>query len=185
MNLTEEKIDGEYKYRGKIVKIRFDRVRLPDGKETTREVCEHPGGVAILPLNEKNEVVMVRQFRYTFGEVLLEIPAGKMDFDGEGHLECGLRELREETGITPKEMIYLGCVYPSPGILSEVLHLYLAKGLKEGAPSPDDDEYIDTEVIPFETLKRMIAENVVKDAKTIAAVFRASMLMSENRSGGS
>ncbi|MDP4109606.1 MAG: NUDIX hydrolase [Bacillota bacterium] len=179
MELTESKIDGEYRYKGKIVNIRFDRVKLPDGREATREVCEHPGGVAILPLNDKNEAVLVRQFRYAYLEELLEIPAGKMNFPGEGHLDCGLRELKEETGITPREMIFLGCIYPSPGFLDEIIYLYLARGLKEGEPSPDEDENLLTETVPFSELKRMIAKNEIRDAKTIAAVFRASMLLSE------
>ncbi|MCX7614272.1 MAG: NUDIX hydrolase [Clostridiales bacterium] len=178
MDLTERKIDGDYKYFGKLVKIRLDSVRLPDGKTSTREVCEHVEGVAVLPINDKGEVVMVRQFRYPFEEALLEIPAGKMDNCEEGHYNCGLRELREETGIVPKEFHYLGCIYPSPGFLTEVIHLYLAKGLKEGAPCPDEDEYLSVETVPFEELKRMIADNIIRDAKTIAAVFRASMLLS-------
>lgn len=176
MNLFEKTIDGQYEYSGKIVKIRRDRVELPNGRISEREICEHVGGVAILPITDNGDVILVRQFRYAYGEELLEIPAGKMDKGPEGHLECGIRELREETGLKASEMTYLGAMYPSPGFLTEVLHLYCAKGLTQGETEPDEDEFVETVRMPMETLCRMIAENKVRDGKTIAAVCKVKLL---------
>ena len=175
MDMTEKTLEQEYVYQGKIVRIRRDIALLPNGRQSVREVCDHVGGVAVLPVDEDGFVYLVRQFRYPYGEVLLEIPAGKMDQGPEGHLACGVRELREETGLTAERMIYLGRMYPSPGFLDEVLHLYAATGLHQGACQPDEDEFLQVERLPLETVCRMIADDEIRDGKTIAAVLRAKL----------
>ena len=105
MDLTEKRIDGEVKYQGVIVRVRLDRVELCDGAYTRREVVEHPGGVCILPVDENGNCTMVRQFRYPFGRVMLEAPAGKLEY-GEDPLDCAVRELSEETGYSADRLIY-------------------------------------------------------------------------------
>ncbi len=169
MDFTERQLESEILYQGRIITVRRDRALLPNGKTAVREVCEHCGGVGVLPVDENGCAVMVRQYRYPYGEELLEIPAGKMDHGAEDHLACGARELSEETGLCADEMRYLGCVYPSPGFLTEVLHLYLATGLRPCPGVPDEDEFLAVERIPLAVLAEKIASGEVRDAKTVAA----------------
>lgn len=177
MDLTEKIIKQYYAYQGKIINVRKDRVILPNGKESIREVVEHTGGVAVLPLTKDNEAVMVRQYRYAFLKELLEVPAGKMDKGEEDPYACGTRELLEETGLTAKKMIYLGCIYPSVGFLTEIIHLYLATGLEKGKQNLDEDEFLDVVTIPFDSLIEKIMRNEITDAKTIAAALKTKELM--------
>ncbi|MCB6365311.1 NUDIX hydrolase [Intestinibacillus massiliensis] len=176
MDFTEKTLTSEYKFEGRIMKARVDTALLPNGKEAYREVCEHVGGVGVLPVDADGNAVLVRQFRYPYGETLLEIPAGKIDHGPEGHLECGVRELREETGYTADRMVYMGEVYPSPGFLTEVLHLYCALGLHGGDCDPDEDEFVETVHMPFSELEKLVADGTVRDGKTIAAVCKARLL---------
>ena len=113
MKLTEKTLSQNYVYRGKIVNMRVDDAELENGRVTKREVVEHPGGVSIAALNEKDEMLFVRQFRYPYGEVVLEAPAGKLE-KGEDALEAGKRELKEETGATGENYQFLGNLYPPP-----------------------------------------------------------------------
>jgi ADP-ribose pyrophosphatase len=176
MDLAEKKLVERRFYTGKIVNVRVDDIELPTGKLTTREVVEHPGGVAVLPLEEDGSVVMVRQWRYPFMEELLEIPAGKLS-PGEAHDACGLRELAEETGLIPSSYEYLGCVYPSPGYSAETLHLYLARGFTRTKSRPDEDEFLVVERHPFKEVEKLIMEDKIRDAKTIAAVLKTKLLL--------
>ena len=172
MDCTEKRIDGEIKYKGVIVTVRLDRAELVNGKIVRREVVEHPGGVTVLPVDENGVCTMVRQFRYPFGRMMLEAPAGKLE-PGEEPFESAKRELSEETGYTADEWIDLGACCTSPGFSSEVLHIYLALGLHEGRSHPDEDEFLNTEKIPLSELTRMVMDNEIDDAKTIAAVLKA------------
>lgn len=176
MDFTETTITSAYQFEGRIMKARVDTVRLPNGKEAYREICEHVGGVGVLPIDADGNVILVRQFRYPYRETMLEIPAGKIDHGPEGHLDCGIRELREETGYTAKRMIYMGKIYPSPGFLTEVLHLYCALDLQRGECDPDEDEFVETVSMPFSQLEERIASGDICDAKTITAVCKAHLL---------
>lgn len=176
MDFTEKMLTSAYKFEGHIMKARVDTVRLPNGKEAYREVCEHVGGVGVLPVDENGNVILVRQFRYPYEKIMLEIPAGKIDHGPEGHLTCGIRELREETGFTADRMIYMGEMYPSPGFLTEVLHLYCALDLHSGTCDPDEDEFVETVSMPFAQLEEQIASGQICDGKTIAAVCKARLL---------
>ena len=130
MDLAEHKVSGKTIFNGKIVRLDVDQARLPDGSIATREVVYHPGGVAILALDEQNNVSLVRQFRYPFGKLLLELPAGKLDHGTEEDPLVGAkRELSEEAGLEAAHWTYLGCILASPGFSSEVLHMYLARQL--------------------------------------------------------
>ena len=126
MKLHEKQLEAEYIYKGKIINVRRDKALLPNGAEAFREVVEHPGGVTVAALTDKDEVLFVRQFRYPYEEVILEIPAGKRDSRDEAPLECGKRELREETGATAEKYISLGELYPTPGYCGEVIYMFAA-----------------------------------------------------------
>ena len=176
MDIREKRIDGEEKYKGVIVRVVLDRVELMDGKITRREVVEHPGGVCVLPVDENGLCYMVRQFRYPFGKMLLEAPAGKLE-KGEDPLECGVRELSEETGLSAEEMIPMGSMCTSPGFSTERLYLYLARGLHRGESHPDEGEFLNVERYPLSELVEMVMRNEIDDGKTVAAILKAEKIL--------
>lgn len=176
MNLEEKQLKADYIYKGKIINLRRDEVMLPNGNTALREVVEHPGGVCVAALTDNNEVLMVKQFRYPYSEVVLEIPAGKRDHKDENPLECGIRELKEETGATAKNFFFLGELYPSPGYVGEVIWMYGATELSFGETCPDEDEFLDVEKIPLDILVDRIMSGEIKDAKTQAAVMKLKCL---------
>ncbi len=173
MKLEEKKITSKEIFEGKVMRVTVDRVELPNGAEAVRELVHHRGAVCVLPMTDEGEVICVRQFRYAHGEVLLEIPAGKLEEGEYDHRAAALRELSEETGARCSELIYLGKLYPSPAIFTEVIHMYLAKGLTFGETHPDDDEFLEVERIPLEKLKDMVMRGEIYDAKTQVCVLRA------------
>ena len=136
----------------------------------------HPDGVAVLPLDDQDMVTLVRQYRYPFAKVITELPAGKLDGD-EDHRVAALRELSEEVGLEPQELTYMGCLYASPGFCTEVLHMYLARGLKQGACHPDEGEFLERIKVPFDQLVEQVMNNEISDAKTVAAVLKAKVLL--------
>ena len=156
--------------------VRVDDALLPNGKPCKREVCEHVGGVGILPIDENRMVTLVRQYRYPYETTTLEIPAGKMDQGPEEALECGRRELAEETGLRAGQMIPMGELWPSPGFMTERLYLYCAKDLTQGETNPDDDEFVEIVRMPFDELCQRIAAGEIHDAKTVAAMGTALMM---------
>lgn len=176
MKLTEEKLESTLKYNGKVIDVYNDRVLLENGKEAARDVVRHPGGVCVVALNEKDEVYFVRQFRYPHGKVLLEIPAGKLEW-GEDHFACGKRELLEETGCTADEFTYLGCLLPTPAYDTEVIHMYMAKGLHKSSQHLDEDEFLEVSLIPLAKAVEMVMNNEIEDAKTQLALLKVSALL--------
>ncbi len=176
MDLLEKQLSYEYKFEGRIIKLRVDTALLPNGKTATREVVEHNGGVCVVPLTDDGCVLAVRQYRYPYSEVVLEIPAGKRDGDEDPFI-CGVRELREETGASAEEFRFLGELYPSPGYCGEIIWMYAAKGLSFGDMNPDEDEFLAVEKIPLEDFVSMILSGEIKDAKTQAAVLKLKMLV--------
>lgn len=175
MIFTEKTVSQEEKYHGILVNIRLDQVELPNGNLAWREICEHCGGVGVLPIDDEGNIILVRQHRYAYHEDILEIPAGKMDHGAENHRECGIRELKEETGCTAKEIHYLGEMYPSPGFLEEIVYLYAAKGLTYGESQPDEDEFVEHIKLPIAQVEQMILDGTIRDGKTIAAMYRARL----------
>lgn len=173
MKLEEKKISSKEIFDGKVINVTVDAVELPNGAEGVREIVHHRGAVCVLPLTDDGDVICVRQFRYAHGEVLLEIPAGKLEEGEHDHRAAALRELSEETGAECSELIYLGKLYPSPAIFTEVIHMYLARGLTFGETHPDDDEFLEIERIPLEKLKDMVMRSEIYDAKTQVCVMRA------------
>lgn len=178
MHLEEKQLTSELKYDGRIVKLYCDTVLLENGKNTSREVIKHPGGVCVVALTEDNDVLFVRQFRYPHGKVLLEIPAGKLEY-GEAHRDCGIRELKEETGCTCDSFEYLGNLLPTPAYDTEVIHMYLARGLHSGEQHLDDNEFLEVEKIPLNKAVEMIMNNEISDAKTQLAILKTKMLLSK------
>ena len=168
MNLTEKTVNKNYIYRGKIVNLRCDDAELPDGKLCKREVVEHPGGAAILCVKD-GKVALVRQFRYAYGEELLEIPAGKLNL-GEDPMLAAKRELEEETGLLAERLDHLLTLYPTPGYTDEKIYIYRALGVKEGRQHLDEDEFLSVVYLPVEEVIEKIKRGEIKDAKTIAAL---------------
>ena len=168
MELTETPVKKNYIYRGKIINVRCDDARLPDGRPCKREVVEHPGGAAIVAVTEGG-IALVRQFRYAYGEVLWEIPAGKLE-RGEDPQAAALRELGEETGLTAERPELLFIVYPTPGYTDEKIYIYRAENAKSGAMHPDEGEFLDVRYVPLEEAFAMAADGRIRDAKTLIAL---------------
>ena len=164
----EKQLSREKVYEGKIVDVYRDQVVLPDGREAVREVCQHPGAVAVLAV-DTGDMLFVRQYRYPVGAELVEIPAGKLEKD-ENAEAAARRELREETGFQCAELVHLGVICPSPGILSEVIHLYFARSLTFVGEQFDEDEFMSTVRIPRDAYLEMLLHGEIVDAKTICAV---------------
>lgn len=173
-DLTERRISGETIFEGRVFTVERDAVLTPGGA-AEREVIRHPGGVTVLALDGENRVVMVRQFRYAVGRVLLELPAGRLE-PGEDPMAAGARELSEETGYTASRIEPLGRMIPTGGYDSEVIYLYLATGLSKGTPHPDEGEFIQPELIPFEDALRMVLEGTVEDGKTAYGLMKYALL---------
>ena len=169
MELMEKTVESRVLFEGKIITVRLDKAELPNGRVASREVVEHPGGVAVFAMDGQG------RFRYPFQVVVAELPAGKLE-RGEDHRLAALRELEEEVGASCGRLTYLGCLYSSPGFSSEVLHMYLAQELTEGACHPDEDEFLSVERIPFSALVEQVRQGEIKDAKTVALVLKAKLL---------
>jgi ADP-ribose pyrophosphatase len=178
MNLIEKTLEHEYIYKGKIINLRLDKNELPNGGTAMREIIEHNGGVTVAALTAENELVFVRQFRCPYGEIVLELPAGKID-PKESPLICGKRELLEEAGAVALRYIDLGKFYPTPGYCGETIHMFAALDLTFSEQKLDDDEFLQTEKIPLETAVEMIMNNEIRDGKTQAAVLKLYLLFKD------
>ena len=175
MELTEKTIVSREVFKGRIIRVRFDTVRLPNGKECTREVVEHPGGVAILASDSEDRILLVRQYRYPFERILTEIPAGKRE-PGEPPFITAQRELQEEVGVTADTWTELGTLIPSPGCYGETLYLYMAQDLHFGATHPDEDEFLEPLRVPLDEAVRQCMDGTLTDAKTVAAILKGKIL---------
>jgi ADP-ribose pyrophosphatase len=171
MDYTEKTLRPVNRYHGVIVDVRVDVVQVPNGNTVLREVVEHPGGVCVVALDKDDCVYMVRQYRFPFGEHLLELPAGKLEKDEEP-LSAAKRELSEETGLTAENWESLGVLYTSPGFSTERLFLYLARELNQGRPHPDLNEFLDVERIELSKLTEMALRGELCDAKTVSGILK-------------
>lgn len=176
-SLGETRLDGEVLFRGRVIDLAVDRVRLPSGKDAVREVVLHRGAVAILPLLPSGEVLVEEQYRYPHDRILLEIPAGKLEASDTDPLAAAYRELAEETGYRAGKLYDLGEYIPSPAILSERIRLYLATELTEGEQRLDEDEFLAVRRIPLETLVDAALRGEIPDGKTQAAVLRVHLML--------
>ncbi len=170
--LIEKKLNSRLVFNGKIIKVYFDEIFLPNNKKATREKVWHPGAVAIVPVNEKNEVILIRQYRYPVEEVLIEIPAGKLDKD-ELPENCAIRELHEEVGATEGKLIHLTSFLTTPGFSNEFLHLFIAIDFKNSKNNPDDDEFLQIIKVPLDKCISWIYDGTIKDAKSIIGILMA------------
>ena len=177
MNFEEKQLSAVYKYKGKIINMRVDDILLPNGKAAKREVVEHPGGVCVAALTDDKKILLVKQYRYPYGEVIYEIPAGKRDKRDEEPIECGKRELKEETGATAERYFSLGELYPTPGYCGEIIWMFGATGLSFGDTDPDEDEFLSCEAVDIEKVVEMILSGEIKDAKTQAAVLKLKIML--------
>ena len=176
-NLMEIKETSEEIFDGQVLHLYKDTVSLPNGKNAIREVIRHIGAVAIVPMTEDGKVVIERQFRYPLNCVITEIPAGKLDAKMEDRLAAAKRELEEETGYLANEWIPLGDYVPAAAYCDEVITMYLAKGLKKGVRNLDEDEFLNIELVPLETLIEEIMEGTITDGKTQAALWKVYHMM--------
>lgn len=176
MELVEQTLSSRKVFQGRIITVKVDRARLPNGAAATREVVEHPGGVCILALQEDGTVPLVRQFRYPLGDVLLELPAGKLEY-GEQPRPAAIRELGEEVGLEPGRLTDLGFIYVSPGFCNERLYMYLAQDVTSVPLHPDDDEFLDIVHLPFGELVDKVMSGEITDGKTVAAVLKTKVLL--------
>lgn len=182
MKLEEKTISSKTLYDGKIIRLELDDVELPDGKPAKREVARHPAGVAVAALTKENELLFVKQYRYPFHEVVLELPAGKVDDPKTTPLENGKRELLEETGAVGYNYVSLGAQYVSPGFTDEVLYMYMCRVDHFDEQRLDEDEFLNVERIPLDKAVEMVMNNQIADGKTQTAVLKTAMLLSASRS---
>jgi ADP-ribose pyrophosphatase len=176
MDLREDTLASKDIFSGRIIKVRVDTVSLPGGGQSTREVVEHAGAVAIVAVDEDDNIIMVQQYRKPVEAVLLEIPAGTME-DNEDPFECARRELQEETGFTAEHWTKILSYYSAPGFTDEHLHLYMAAGLTGGEKNPDEDEFVETVRMPLNEAYRMIFDGKIADGKSIIGIQYAMCMM--------
>lgn len=176
MNFEEKTISSEPIYNGKIINVRKDTVQLPNGKTALRELIAHPGGVGVIAVDENKDVFMVTQYRIAAKSDMLEIPAGKMEY-GEDPLECGSRELIEETGYKAKNFIHLGEYYATPGYCEEKLNIYLAQDLEFVGQNLDEGEFLNVKKYSLDELYQMVMDNKIYDAKTAIAILKAKAIL--------
>ena len=180
MNFEEKTLRENEIYKGRIITLHVDDVELPDGTKATREIVEHSGGVCVAAMTEEKELYFVRQYRYPYKRVLLELPAGKLE-RGEDPMQAGIRELEEECGVVADEVISLGTVYPTVAYCSEIIYLFAAKGLKKTRQHLDEGEFLDVEKISIEKATEMVMKGEISDSKTVALVLKINNLVKENK----
>ncbi len=168
---TEKTIASQTLFEGRIIEVRRDKVELENGRQSTRELVLHHGGVCVAALDEQDRILLVRQFRYPYGKEIIELPAGKIE-KGEDPRECGIRELQEECGCTADRFEKLTELYPTPGYCSEIIHLYQASGLHETQQHLDPGEFLDVLRVPFEQAVRMVLAGEIPDAKTQVGILQ-------------
>ena len=180
-DFEEKTLSSELLFDGKVVHLYKDDIELPDGRVAFREYVRHIGAVCVVPVTAEGEVVCVRQYRYPLADVILEIPAGKLDSKDEDPEEAVRRELREETGAVCGRLTYLGKYYSSPAILDERIHMYLAEELTFGERELDEDEFIEVVRIPIEKLAEMICNGEIIDGKTQSGVMKALYILEKRK----
>jgi 8-oxo-dGTP pyrophosphatase MutT (NUDIX family) len=168
-------------YKGRVLRLNIERVKLPNGKVAELEIAHHPGGAVVVALDASGRVCMLRQFRHAAGGWITELPAGKID-DREPPLECAQRELAEEAGVTARDWDCLGQLFSSPGVLTEVIHVFLARGLATTGASPGDHEVFETRWVPLAEAASLAGDGRLQDAKTIIAlVWAQTRILAEER----
>ena len=176
-SIMETTVDTKRVFDGLILHIDHITNRLPNGKLAAREIARHVGASAVVPVDGDGNAWLVKQFRAPVDQILLEIPAGKLDYKGEDRLEAAKRELREETGLTAANWTHLTDIVTTPGFSDECISLYLARDLSAGESHPDEDEFLNVVKVPLSELVEMIMRGEVTDSKTICAVLMAEKVV--------
>ncbi len=180
MELFEKQLSSKQIFDGKVVKLFVDDIELPNGKGAFREVVRHPGAVCVIPVTASGEVIMVKQFRYPFSRVLLEIPAGKLE-PNEDPLDAVKRELEEESGVVAENIEFIGMTYTTVAFTDEKIYTYMATGLTFTESHPDEDEFLEVVKIPLDTLVEMVMSGEIKDSKTQVAILKAEKILKEKK----
>ncbi len=171
--MIEKTVSSKTIYKGKVLDLKVDTVRLPNGKTADREVVVHRGAVAVVAVTDNDEIILIKQFRYPTGKVLWEVPAGKIDA-GEIPEDCAVRELAEETGFGARQWEHLSTFYTTPGFSDEIMYVYLARDLYIDERKMDDDEFIDMYRVPVKNAVEMVISGEISDAKSIAGILLAA-----------
>lgn len=169
-DLIEEKVSSEDVFDGNLLHVKKDTVRLPNGNIAYREWIKHPGASAVVPVTPEGRLIFVRQYRYPIQQVTLEIPAGKLDAEGEDPLDCARRELSEETGYQAEKYTFLTKLATTVGFSNEFIYIYAAEGLTAGRQHPDEDEFINVCTLTMDEAMSKIRSGEICDAKSVTAV---------------
>lgn len=180
MSHSETQLESRTVFEGRVITVTFDKVRLENGAESTREVVHHHGGACIAALTGEDEIYLVRQYRYALGQELWELPAGKLE-KGEDPFEAAKRELAEECGLVAEHYTDLGEFYPTVGYCSEIIYTWLATGLSPCAMHLDEDEFLTPEKLPFREAVAMVLDGRIKDGKTVAAILKIDALRRQEK----
>ncbi len=167
--MAYEVLQSKVEFEGKLLRLRTDQLKHPGGHLQTLELVEHPGAVAIIPLDDEANILLVRQYRHPAGDVLLEIPAGTLN-PNEDPLDCARRECREEIGMAPDELVSLGAGFMAPGYSTEYLHFFLARTLTQSPLTPDVDEDLEIQKVPLDRIWEEVTQGTIRDIKTIAGL---------------
>lgn len=178
MDFTEKTVNEKLIFDGKILHLYNDDILLPNGKPATREYIKHQGAVCVVPVTKDDEIILVEQYRYPMNKNTLEIPAGKLD-RGETPEDGAKRELEEETGLKGGKLTFIGELYTSPAILTEVIYMYTATDFSEGTPHTDKDEFVNVIKMPVKEVIQRILSGEIKDSKTQAAVLKTAVLFNK------
>ena len=176
MIVEEKTISSDRIYTGKVISLKVDTVEIENKRKQKREIVEHQGAVAIVALTDDDKVVLIKQFRKPIEQVIWEIPAGKLEI-GENPKDCAIRELKEETGYSAKNIKLIHKFYPSVGFSNQKIYIFLATGLNKGEPEFDEDEIIEKYEIDINEARNMVINNEIEDAKTAIGILLAKELI--------
>lgn len=166
-------LKSETLFRGKVFDLQVDQIEYNSGNPGVREIAIHPGGAVVVPVKDDGKIIFVKQFRYPLQKVLLELPAGKLD-TGEDPMHCAVRELEEETGFKADKITKLGAIYTTPGFCTEVLHIFLAKGLTPGSHNREEGEHgMEVLELSLEEIEEKIKNGDLVDAKSLSGILMA------------